>query len=131
MKLGDGIMKLNDLLYSDSLGIYALFKCKAPQPNRIVVYDLTNECVRILDKSRFRVIETPLFREGDIITVIKGINLYGVTNEKGTYKVEELQGTEDMVVRVLNHPKDSSIGCTFSVRKVFFRLVKRKGNFRR
>ena len=77
------------------------------------------------------VIETPLFREGDIITGIKGTNLYGVTNEKGTYKVEELQGTEDMVVRVLNHPKDSIIGYTFSVRKVFFRLVKRKGNFRR
>lgn len=124
-------MKLNDLLYSDSFGIYALFKYKAPQPNRIVVYDLTNERIRTLDKSMFRVIETPLFREGDIITGIKGINFYGVTDEKGTYEVEELQGTEDMVVKVLNHPKDSSIGCTFSVRKVFFRLVKRKGNFRR
>ena len=66
MKLGDGIMKLNDLLYSDSLGIYALFKHKAPQHNRIEVYDLTNECGRTFDKSRFRVIETPLFREGDL-----------------------------------------------------------------
>ena len=32
-------MKINDLLYSDSLGIYALFKHKAPQHNRIEVYD--------------------------------------------------------------------------------------------
>ena len=71
-----------------------------------------------------------MFREGDIITMIKGINFYGVTNEKGTYKVEELQGSEEMVVRVLNHPKDSNIGRTFSVRKVFFRLVN-SGNFRR
>ena len=124
-------MKLNDLLYSDSLGIYALFKSKAPQPNRIIVYDLTNKCGITFDKSRFRVIETPLFKEGDIITGKRGINFYGVTNEKGTYRVEELQGTEDMVVRVLNHPEDWSIGDTFSVRKVYFRLVKRKGNFRR
>lgn len=124
-------MKLNDLLYSDSLGIYALFKRKARQPNWIEVYDLTNECVRTLDKSGFRVIETPLFREGDIITGKRGINFYGVTDEKGTYRVEELQGTENMLVRVLNHPKDWSIGGTFSVRKVYFRLVKRKGNFRR
>jgi len=124
-------MKLNDLLYSDYLGIYALFKYKAPQPNRIVVYDLTNQCVRTFDKSRFRVIKTPLFREGDIITGIKGINFYGITNEKGTYRVEKLQGTEVMLVRVLNHPKDYSIGCTYSVGKNLFRLVKRKGNFRR
>ena len=123
-------MKLNDLLYSDSLGIYALFKYKAPQPNRIVVYDLTNQCVRTFDKSRFRVIKTPLFREGDIITGIKGINFYGITNEKGTYRVEKLQGTEDMLVRVLNHPKDYSIGCTYSVGKNLFRLVN-SGNFRR
>ena len=124
-------MKLNDLLYSDSLGIYALFKHKAPQHNRIEVYDLTNECGRTFDKSRFRVIETPLFREGDIITGIKGINFYEVTNEKGTYKVEELQGTEYMIVKVINHLKDLSIGYTFSVRKVYFKLVKTKGNFRR
>ena len=123
-------MKLNDLLYSDSLGIYALFKYKAPQPNRIVVYDLTNQCGRTFDKSRFRVIKTPLFREGDIITGIKGINFYGITNEKGTYRVEKLQGTEDMLVRVLNHPKDCSIGCTYSVGKNLFRLVN-SGNFRR
>ena len=123
-------MKLNDLLYSDSLGIYALFKYKAPQPNRIVVYDLTNQCGRTFDKSRFRVIKTPLFREGDIITGIKGINFYGITNEKGTYRVEKLQGTEDMLVRVLNHPKDFSIGCTYSVGKNLFRLVN-SGNFRR
>ena len=123
-------MKLNDLLYSDSLGIYALFKYKAPQPNRIVVYDLTNQCGRTSDKSRFRVIKTPLFREGDIITGIKGINFYGITNEKGTYRVEKLQGTEDMLVRVLNHPKDYSIGCTYSVGKNLFRLVN-SGNFRR
>ena len=131
MKLGDGIMKLDDLLYSDYLGIYALFKYKAQQPNRIVVYDLTNQCERTFDKSWFMVIKTPLFREGDTITGKKGINFYGVTDEKGTYKVEKLQGTEGMVVRVLNHPKDSSIGSTFTVRKDFFRLVKRKGNFRR
>ena len=123
-------MKLNDLLYSDSLGIYALFKYKAPQPNRIVVYDLTNQCGRTSDKSRFRVIKTPLFREGDIITGIKGINFYGITNEKGTYRVEKLQGTEDMLVRVLNHPKDYSIGCTYSVGKNLFRLGN-SGNFRR
>ena len=123
-------MKLNDLLYSDYLGIYVLFKYKAPQPNRIVVYDLTNQCVRTFDKSRFRVIKTPLFREGDIITGIKGINFYGITNEKGTYRVEKLQGTEDMLVRVLNHPKDYSIGCTYSVGKNLFRLVN-SGNFRR
>ena len=124
-------MKLNDLLYSDSLGIYALFKLKARQPNWIAVYDLTNACVRTLDKSGFRVIETPLFKEGDIITGKRGINFYGVTNDKGTYRVEELQGTEDMVVRVLNHPEDWCIGGTFSVRKVYFRLVKRKVNFKR
>ena len=123
-------MKLNDLLYSDYLGIYALFNYKAPQPNRIVVYDLTNQCVRTFDKSRFRVIKTPLFREGDIITGIKGINFYGITNEKGTYRVEKLQGTEDMLVRVLNHPKDCSIGCTYLVGKNLFRLVN-SGNFRR
>lgn len=123
-------MKFNDLLLSDSLGIYALFQYEAPQPNRILVYDLTNGYGRTLDKSKFRVIETPLFREGDIVTGVEGINFYKVTNEKGTYRVEKLQGTEDMVVRILDHTKCRSIGRTFSVRKVYFSLVKRS-NFRR
>ena len=70
-------------------------------------------------------------REGDIVTGIEGINVYGVTNEEGTYKVEKLQGTEDMIVRVINHPNEDAHGVKFSVRKVYFRLVKRKGNFRR
>ena len=36
------MMKLNDILYSDYLGIYALFKYEATQPNRTVVYELSN-----------------------------------------------------------------------------------------
>ena len=36
-----------------------------------------------------------------------------------------------MIVKVINHLKDLSIGYTFSVRKVYFKLVKTKGNFRR
>ena len=124
-------MKLNDLLFSDYLGIYALFKNEESQPNRIAIYDLRNKCERVVDKRKFRVIKTHLFREGDIVTGIEGINFYGVTNEEGTYKVEKLQGTEDMIVRVITHRNEDNIGDKFPVRKVFFRLVKRKGNFRR
>lgn len=36
------MMKLNNILYSDYLGIYALFKYEASQPNRTVAYELSN-----------------------------------------------------------------------------------------
>ena len=124
-------MKLNDLLFSDYLGIYALFKYEESQPNKIAIYDLRNKCVRVLDKREFRVIKTPLFREGDIVTGIEGFNFCGVPNEESTYKVETLQGTEDMTVRVITHQNEDNIGDTYYVRKVFFRLAERKGNFRR
>ena len=70
-------------------------------------------------------------REGDIVTGIEGFNYCGVPTGGGTYKVETLQGTEDMIVRVINHQNEDAHGVKFSVRKVYFRLVKRKGNFRR
>ena len=124
-------MKLNDLLFSDYLGIYALFRHEESQPNRIAVYDLSNECGRVLDKRIFRVIKPPLFREGDIVTGVEGVNFYGITNDKGTYKVEKLQGTEKMIVRVINHQNEDNHGETYYVSKVYFRLVKREGNFRR
>ena len=124
-------MKLNDLLFSDYLGIYALFRHEESQPNRITVYDLSNKCGRVLDKRIFRVIKPPLFREGDIVTGIEGFNYCGVPTGGGTYKVETLQGTEDMTVRVITHQNEDNLGDTFSVRKVFFRLAERKGNFRR
>ena len=124
-------MKLNDLLFSDYFGLYALFKNEESHPNIIAIYDLKNKCGRVVDKRKFRVIKTHLFREGDIVTGVEGVNFYGVTNEEGTYKVEKLQGTEDMIVRVINHPNEDNIGDKFPVRKVFFRLAERKGNFRR
>ena len=124
-------MKLNDLLFSDYLGIYALFKYEESQPNKIAIYDLRSKCIRVLDKREFRVIKNPLFREGDIVTGIEGFNYCGVPTWGGTYKVETLQGTEDMTIRVITHQNEDNIGDTYYVRKVYFRLDERKGNFRR
>ena len=124
-------MKINDLLFSDYLGIYALFSHEESHPNIIAIYDLKNNFGRVVDKRKFRVIETPLFWEGDIVTGVEGINFYGIANEEDTYKVEKLQGTEDMIVRVITHRNEDNIGDKFPVRKVFFRLDERKGNFRR
>ena len=71
-----------------------------------------------------------IFKVGDLITG-RPEAPYFITSEEGTYKVEKLQGTEDMIVRVITHRNEDNIGDKFPVRKVFFRLAERKGNFRR
>lgn len=81
-------------------------------------------------KGRFEVVPVRAkdhndFKVGDIITYNPDLRTpkYGVTNEKGTYKILSTDGTKYITIEVLTHDDNLGIGSKFIVDKQYFKYV--------
>ena len=75
--------------------------------------------------------EVPDFKEGDIVTGLKGADAYVVSTDKAVMKV--LQINESLMrVKILNHETRSGCkGSTYNVNPIWFKLVRPITNFYR
>ena len=76
-------------------------------------------------------IEVPDFKEGDIVTGLKGADAYGVTTDKAVMEVLWIK-EKSMRVKILNHgTRPGCKGSTYVVNPIWFKLARPRTNFYR
>lgn len=76
-------------------------------------------------------LEVPNFKEGDIVTGLKGADAYVVTTDKAVMEVL-LITEESMKVKILNHETRSGYkDYTYTVDPIWFKLARPRTNFYR
>lgn len=76
-------------------------------------------------------LEVPNFKEGDIVTGLKGADAYVVTTDKAVMEVLWIT-EESMRVKILNHETRSGYkGYTYTVDPIWFKLARPRTNFYR
>ena len=76
-------------------------------------------------------LEEPNFKEGDIVTGLKGADAYVVTTDKAVMEVLWIT-EESMRVKILNHETRPDCKCSlYVVNPIWFKLVRPRTNFYR
>ena len=76
-------------------------------------------------------LEVPDFKEGDIVTGLKGADAYVVTTDKAVMEVLWVR-EESMKVKILSHEtRPHRIGSLYTVDHVWFKLARPRTNFYR
>ena len=76
-------------------------------------------------------LEVPDFKEGDIVTGLKGANAYVVTTDKAIMEVLGVK-EDSMEVKILSHEtRPRGIGSYYTVAPIWFKLVRPRTNFYR
>ena len=76
-------------------------------------------------------LEVPDFKEGDIVTGLKGVDAYVVTTDKAVMEVLWIT-EESMRVKILNHETSPDCKCyLYVVNPIWFKLVRPRTNFYR
>ena len=85
----------------------------------------------IFEESRLVKLEVPDFKEGDIVTGLKGADAYVVTTDKAVMEVLWIT-EESMRVKILNHETRPDCKCyLYAVNPIWFKLVRPRTNFYR
>ena len=83
------------------------------------------------EESQLVKIEVPDFKEGDIVTGLKGADAYGVTTDKAVMEVLWVR-EESMKVKILSHEtRPHCIGSLYTVDPIWFKLARPRTNFYR
>ena len=76
-------------------------------------------------------LEVPDFKEGDIVTGLKGANAYVVTTDKAIMEVLGVK-EDSMEVKILSHEtRPRGIGSYYTVAPIWFKWVRPRTNFYR
>ena len=76
-------------------------------------------------------LEVPDFKEGDIVTGLKGVDAYVVTTDKAVMEVLWVR-EESMKIKILSHgTRPNSKGSLYTVDPIWFKLARPRTNFYR
>lgn len=124
----------NDYVYVPSRGVYGrvddISKDLSDVYYKVTINGTCYEKALLYEDELVK-LEVPDFKEGDIVTGLKGANTYVVTTEKATMEVLWVMEGE-MRVKILNH--ETRPGCkvlTYVVNPVWFKLARPRTNFYR
>ena len=85
----------------------------------------------ILDEDELVKLEVPDFKEGDIVTGLKGADAYLVTTDKAVMEVLWIR-EESMKVKILSHEtRPPRKGSLYTVDPIWFKLARPRTNFYR
>ena len=124
----------NDCVYISSRGVYGRISgiCKVMG---MVFYEVgfngTFSKKLFFDESELIKLEVPDFKEGDIVTGLKGANAYVVTTDKAIMEVLGVK-EDSMEVKILSHEtRPRGIGSYYTVDPIWFKLARPRTNFYR
>ena len=128
------LLAINDCVYIPSRGVYGKVGdiCNVLQD---VYYEITingtcHEKAFFVEDELVK-LEVPNFKEGDIVTGLKGANAYAVTTERAIMKVLWV-GEESMRVRILSHEtRPHCKSASYNVGPIWFKLARPRTNFYR
>ena len=127
-------INVNDYVYIPSRKVYGKVDdiCNVLKD---VYYEITinGTCYEkaLLGEDELVKLEVPDFKEGDIVTGLKGADAYVVTTDKAVMEVLWV-GEKEMRVKMLNHETRS--GCKYylyTVNPIWFKLARPRTNFYR
>ena len=97
----------------------------------LVTFRDSSRSREIFEESRLVKLEVPDFKEGDIVTGLKGAKTYAVTTDKAVMEVLWVR-EESMKVKILSHgTRPYSKGSLYTVDPIWFKLVRPRTNFYR
>ena len=127
-------INVNDYVYIPSRKVYGKVDdiCNVLKD---IYYEITikGTCYEkvILDEDELVKLEVPDFKEGDIVTGLKGADAYLVTTDKAVMEVLWIR-EESMKVKILSHGTiPYSKGSLYPVDPIWFKLARPRTNFYR
>ena len=127
-------INVNDYVYIPSRKVYGKVDdiCNVLKD---IYYEITinGTCYEkvLLDEDELVKLEEPNFKEGDIVTGLKGADDYVVTTDKAVMEVLWVR-ENSMRVKILYHETmPSSKGSVYTVNPILFKLVRPRTNFYR
>ena len=128
------VLAINDCVYIPSRGVYGKVDdiCNELKD---VYYEITingtcHEKALFVEDELVK-LEVPNFKEGDIVTGLKGADAYVVTTDKAVMKVL-LVTEESMKVKILSHEtRPHCKSSLYSVDPIWFKLARPRTNFYR
>ena len=127
-------INVNDYVYIPSRKVYGKVDdiCNVLKD---VYYEITinGTCYEkaLLGEDELVKLEVPDFKEGDIVTGLKGADAYVVTTDKAVMEVLWIT-EESMRVKILNHEtRPGCKGSLYTVNPIWFKLARPRTNFYR
>ena len=124
----------NDYVYVPSRGVYGrvddISKVLSDVYYKVTINGTCYEKALLYEDELVK-LEVPDFKEGDIVTGLKGADAYLMTTDKAVMEVLWVMEGE-MKVKILNH--ETMLGCkgsTYVVNPVWFKLARPRTNFYR
>ena len=127
-------IKINDYVYIPSKGLYGKVRDifgDIESTEYLVSFICSSYNKELFCTDDLIKLEAPNFKEGDIVTGRKGVNVYGVTTEHAIMEV--LRADEkSMEVKLLSHDIALCLSpSSYTVAPIFFELVRPRTNFYR
>ncbi len=124
----------NDYVYVPSRGVYGRVDDISKVLSDVYYIVTINEtCYEkaLLYEDELVKLEVPDFKEGDIVTGLKGADAYLMTTDKAVMEVLWFEG-DSMKVKILSHETSPHCkGSFYTVEPVWFKLVSPRTNFYR
>ena len=123
----------NDCVYVPSLRVYGIIEDIGEGEETFYTVTFPWDFIEDTDFliSYLVKLEVPDFKEGDIVTGLKGANAYLVTTDKAIMEVLGVK-EDSMKVKILSHEtRPRGIGSYYTVAPIWFKLVRPRTNFYR
>ena len=123
----------NDCVYVPSLRVYGIIEDIGEGEETFYTVTFPWDFIEDTDFliSYLVKLEVPDFKEGDIVTGLKGANAYVVTTDKAIMEVLGVK-EDSMEVKILSHEtRPRGIGSYYTVAPIWFKLVRPRTNFYR
>ena len=127
-------ININDYVYVPCRGVYGrvddISKVLSDVYYKVTINGTCYEQALLYEDELVK-LEVPDFKEGDIVTGLKGANAYGVTTEMAIMEVLRVEG-DSMKVKILSHETSPrSVGFIYTVEPIWFKLARPRTNFYR
>ena len=124
-------LAIDDYVYVPSLGVYGRIKNIGEETVYTVEFPWSFTENKVFEESELIKLEVPDFKEGDIVTGLKGASAYVVTTDKAIMEVLGVK-EDSMEVKILSHEtRPRGIGSYYTVAPIWFKLVRPRTNFYR
>ena len=123
----------NDCVYVPSLRVYGIIEDIGEGEETFYTVTFPWDLIEDTDFliSYLVKLEVPDFKEGDIVTGLKGAKAYVVTTDKAIMEVLGVK-EDSMEVKILSHEtRPRGIGSYYTVAPIWFKLVRPRTNFYR
>ena len=127
------LLAIDDYVYVPSLRVYGRIEDigEGEETFYTVVFPLDSIEDTDFEESQLVKLEVPNFKEGDIVTGLKGANTYVVTTDKAVMEVLWVR-EESMKVKILSHgTRPHRKGSLYTVDPIWFKLARPRTNFYR